>query len=41
MLNKKKSGFHVVMIHQFSSGGQLKGEEAVMDIAEHRRIRNY
>lgn len=41
MLNEKKSGFHVVMIHWFSSGGHLKGEGAAIDIAEHRKIRNY
>lgn len=39
MLNEKKSGFRVVMIHQFSSGGHLKGEGAVMDRAKHRKIR--
>ena len=26
MLNEKKSGFHVVMIHLFFSVGHLKGE---------------
>ena len=29
MLNKKKSGFHVVMIHLFFSVGHLKGENSI------------
>lgn len=41
MLNEKKSGFRVIMIHQFPSEGHLKGEGAVMDTAEHGKIRNY
>lgn len=41
MLNEKKSGFYVVMIHWFSSGGHLKGEGAVIDRTEQRKIRNY
>lgn len=39
MLNEKKSAFHVVMSHWFSSGGHLEGEGAVIHTAQHKKIR--
>lgn len=42
MLEEKRSGFQVVvMIHQFPSGGHLKGRGAVMAKAGQRKIRSY